>query len=313
MDSNYIIILCGYFKDDYTPLTRAEFWKLYHKYGNSVQKMVESNEERINKLLERSGSVSFALESLNEMGIRVRTFLDEDFPNRLYKTLKDFCPPLLYICGSSDFVNRKYAGYVGSRNIDIADADWTKMMVMKNIKDGFGIVSGGAKGIDSISINHAISNGGYVVAYLPDNIKTWMQDKFYRGFIENGQLTLCSHLSPFAEKTKISFVSAAMERNKLIYAQSVATAVVKSDFKKGGTWSGAYEALRHNWTPIFVWDNKNYEGNQELIKMGGIPISDDGKRINSISNEMQKAKKNIEEKQFSIFDYSNDTNKSKNE
>ena len=305
MDSNYIIILCGYFKDDYIPLSRAEFWKLYHKYGDSVQRMVESDEERIAKLLERSGSVSFALETLEEMGIRVRTFLDDDFPERLFSTLKDFCPPILYICGDSNFTNRKYAGYVGSRNIDIKDADWTKMMVMNNINDGFGIVSGGAKGIDSISINHAITNGGYVVAYLPDNIKSWMQDKYYRGFIENGQLALCSHLSPFAEKTKISFVSAAMERNKLIYAQSVATAVVKSDYKKGGTWAGAYEALKHNWAPVFVWDNKNYDGNQQLIKLGGIPISDEGRRIDYNSNTPNQNDCVKEEKQFSIFDYSN--------
>ena len=70
-----------------------------------------------------------------------------------------------------------------------------------------------------------------------------------------------------------------MERNKFIYAQSAATAVVRSDYKKGGTWAGATEALRHKWSSVFVWDNDKYEGNRELIKLGGIPLSDDGKRL----------------------------------
>lgn len=279
MDSKYIYILCGCFNDSYKPLSRAEFWKFYHTYGNSVKGIVESNEERVAKLLERSGAVTFAIEELSDMGIVVRTFLDDDYPKVLYSKLKDFCPPLLYICGNKDFINRKYAGYVGSRNIEHDAINWTKMMVEKNIREGFGIVSGGASGIDSLSINHALKLGGHVVAYLPDNIKNRTQDKYYRDLILDGRLTFCSHISPFAKKTRTSFISAAMERNKLIYAQSDATVVVKSDYNKGGTWSGAIEALKHKWSPVFVWDNKTYEGNQRLIEHGGIPISDEGKRL----------------------------------
>ncbi len=279
MDSDYIITLCGCFNDDYSPLTRAEFWKLYHQYGNSVQGIVDSHDERVDKLLKRSGARTFSLETLSEMGIKILTFADQDFPKILLTKLHDFCPPLLYVCGDVSFVNRRYAGYVGSRNAEEADLIWTKMMVAKNIKDGFGIVSGGARGIDTASMEHALTNGGYAVAYVSDNIKTKIQDKLTREFIVSGRLTLLSHVSPFAKKSKASFVGAAMERNKFIYAQSAATAVVRSDYKKGGTWSGATEALRHKWSPVFVWDNNNYKGNLELIKLGGIPLSDDGKRV----------------------------------
>ena len=67
MGLDYIIILCGCFDDNYTPLSRAEFWKLYHKYGDSVSGIVESDEERVKTLLERSGSIAFAIEKLEEM------------------------------------------------------------------------------------------------------------------------------------------------------------------------------------------------------------------------------------------------------
>lgn len=297
-NSDYITILCGVFEDSSSPLTRAEFWKLYHECGDSVENVINSNDERVDKLLERSGSVVFALDKLREMGVRIQTFIDDGFPEKVFGILKDFCPPVLYMCGDSELFNLRYAGYVGSREIDENDVKWTEMMVQKNLSGGFGIVSGGAKGIDRISINYALSKGGHVIAYLPDNMNAWIRDNDYRSFVMDGKLLLCSPVSPFAKKTKNSFVAAAMERNKLIYAQSLGTAVVKSDLKKGGTWSGAYEAIKHDWSPVYVWDNKSYPGNQGLIELGGIPISNEGKALGTYSrkttNEVQPEENNAE-------------------
>ena len=300
-ESEYLLILCGVFDDSYTPLTRAEFWKYYHNYGDSVTGIVESHEGRIDKLLERSGSVTFAIETMSEMGIRITTFLEDSFPGMVYNRLGDFCPPLMYMAGEERLLMHRYAGYVGSRIIEEDDIKWTKMMVQKNISDGFGIVSGGAKGVDSISIGHALNEGGTAIAFLPDNIKTWIQDRYYREQIMNGRLLIYSHVSPFARKTRTSFVASAMERNKLIYAQSVATAVVRSDLNKGGTWAGATEAIKHRWTPVFVWDNKSYAGNQRLIELGGIPIDDDGKKVEK-KTDIPDDEKNVEPVQLSLFD-----------
>ena len=175
------------------------------------------------------------------------------------------------------------------------------MMVEKNIHDKFGIVSGGSKGIDVISINYALENGGFAIAFLPDNIKTWIKDKYYRDYIMKGRLLICSHVSPFALKTRTSFVSSAMERNKYIYVQSYATAVVKSDYNKGGTWAGATEAIKHRWVDVVVWDNKKYEGNQRLIELGGIPLSDDGERI-KMEKPIKVVNEQVSEIQMTFFD-----------
>lgn len=37
MGIDYVTILCGSFNDGHKPLSRAEFWSLYHKYGDSVR------------------------------------------------------------------------------------------------------------------------------------------------------------------------------------------------------------------------------------------------------------------------------------
>jgi len=65
-----------------------------------------------------------------------------------------------------------------------------------------------------------------------------------------------------------------MSRNKLIYTQSDATIVMKSD-TKGGTWEGANENIKKQWIPLWVIDYKE-KGNEEIIKMGAKRLSISG-------------------------------------
>ena len=309
--SDIIKILCGVFEDNHTPFSRAEFWKLYHKNNDLVEKILECGDERVEKLVGRSGSSAFSEEKLQDMGIKIVTFLDEDFPNRLYQKLGDFCPPIFYMCGSSNLLKYRSSGYVGSRTIEERDIQWTRQAVLKNLSDGFGIVSGGAKGVDSVAMECALDNGGVVITYLADNISSKIKDKYCRDHVMNGRLLMLSHVSPFAPKARHTFVAAAMERNKFIYAQSAGTVVVRSDLNKGGTWSGATETLRHKWAPVFVWANKEYAGNLKLIEMGAIPLSDNGKIVRSLDGDTKKvgsvnddgrvAEDKTEYKQLSLF------------
>ena len=87
--------------------------------------------------------------------------------------------------------------------------------------------------------------------------------------IQNGQLLLLSFVNPDAG----FFTGNLMARNKFIYAQSVGTVIVRSE-KKGGTWAGANENLRNGWCASFCWNKPEYDGNQELIRLGCIPIDD---------------------------------------
>ena len=283
-DSDYIIILCGVFQDGYNPLTRAGFWKLYHKYGNSIEALIHSGEQSIEILLKRSASVTFAREELLQKGIRITTFHDSDFPKKLFDKLGDFCPPLFYTCGNPALYQMKTVGYVGSRKIDEQDIFWTQKMVEKNYREGFGVVTGGANGIDSIALTHMISLGGFAVVFLPNNMNSKIKDSFYQKSILNGKLLLYSHISPYTLNTRNVFVAAAMERNKFIYSSSSATVVVRSEKDKGGTWTGATESLRHKWAYIYVWDQKEYAGNQKLIEMGAVPLSDEGKIVKTKTN-----------------------------
>ena len=304
-DAKKIAILCGEFGDGYKPITRALFWKIFHECNDSMDSVIDSGRHDVMELLKRSGSVAFSISKMEGMGIKVTTAPDDDFPVNIHKKLGDKCPPLLYYSGDPSINRLRYVGYVGSRNAGDADRSWAEKMVAKNTKNRFGVVSGGAKGIDVISTGYALRLGNYAIEFLPDGLAKRIKDPMSLNYILEGRLLLYSATSPFAKGTRNSFVASAIDRNKFIYAQSSGTVVVKSGLEEGGTWAGATDALKNNWCKVYVWDQKSYPGNQALIKRGGIGLDDDGEI--SIDNsviapkEGSGTKENAKYEQTSLF------------
>jgi len=90
-----------------------------------------------------------------------------------------------------------------------------------------------------------------------------------------------------------------MERNKYVYALADFSIVVRSGCK-GGTWSGATEALRKNFTNrVFVIDTDEEKlGNKQLIAKGGIPIKvHEITETNNIFEFLERKGLNIVDKQ----------------
>ena len=141
-------------------------------------------------------------------------------------------------------------------------------------------------GVDTISSETAINSGGFAIEYLGDSMIKRMKNPALLEAIQNGQLLLLSFVNPDAG----FFTGNLMARNKFIYAQSVGTVIVRSE-KKGGTWTGANENLRNGWCASFCWNKPEYDGNQELIRLGCIPIDDvwDGNPEQSEGDGIKKA------------------------
>ena len=134
------------------------------------------------------------------------------------------------------------------------------------MKDGISIISGGAKGVDQISMSSAIGSGGSAVGVLADNLLKKSLERTSRIAIQENRLLLISPYNPNAR----FMVGTAMARNKLIYALADFSLVVTSEYKKGGTWSGAIEELkRENSIPVFVQKaTPEIKGNGKLILEG---------------------------------------------
>lgn len=311
-NSMAIIILCSHLcvGDDVKPFTSKEWgnlasllvrnkmtpYELISLESSELKKKLYFTDTqifRIEKLVSRSASLTFELEKLFSIGISIVTRADVEYPIMLKRVLGNECPPLFYYAGDISLVNRKLMGFVGSRSVKDEDMNFTKSLIESVIKKGYGIVSGGAKGIDSIASESAIAMGGVVVEYISDSLLKKIKKNSIITAIRSGKILILSSINPNAGFN----VGNAMARNKYIYANSIGTVIVKSDYNKGGTWAGALENLNHNWTNMFCWNNLLYKGNVELIKRGAISI-DESWDVN-LEVEM---KRNTKNKQISLFD-----------
>ena len=289
-DSCAIMLLCSnlalnYKVDKVKPITAIEWSKFARLLLNSSIKrpanlfnlskeelkehlFIKDNEcDRIIGLLSKAGQLGFEINALNNAGIKIMTRADKEFPKVLKEKLKDKCPPVIYYCGDISILDNKMVGVVGSRNIDIYGLEFTKKIGKKIVDEGYSLVSGGAKGADSISQEEVLSQGGKVAAFIADSMIAKIRKKDIREAIASNNLLLMSSINPKAGFT----VYSAMDRNKYIYCLSELTVVISSDYNKGGTWTGATECLKNNWVPVVVREDANSpRGNKELIKLGGI-------------------------------------------
>lgn len=244
-------------------LTRAEF----------KEKLFVSEEytDRIFRLLDRNASLSFELSQLQNMGISAITRADREYPAKLKKVLGNNCPPIFYVAGDLSLLDYKYVGYVGSRTVSEDDIAFTRNTVAKTVRSGFGVVSGGAKGIDTVSEEQALAMGAPIVEYLSDSMLKKIKRSAIVKAVAGKKMLLLSVVKPDAGFN----VGVAMMRNRYIYAQSSGTVVVRSEYNKGGTWAGATENLKYGWCTELCRDKESYQGNKALIERGAIPIGDD--------------------------------------
>ena len=288
-NSKAIVILCSHLcvSEKMKPYETAEWAKLADRlvtvgispyelltYSDDDMKQILGFEqldvEKILRLIGRSGSIAFEIERYASMGINIVTRADNHYPKALKKKLGKSCPPLFYYAGCIALADQKSIGYVGSRNIDEDDVSFTVRTVEKTLSEGFAVVSGGAKGIDSTAGATSLVKGGISIEYISDSLTKRIKEQQTIKAVIDEQLLILSHAKPDAGFT----TGMAMARNKYIYSQSEGTVVVKSDYNKGGTWSGAVENLKNKKCPTFCWNNENHTGNIELIKRGAIPIDD---------------------------------------
>ncbi|MCF8258065.1 MAG: DNA-processing protein DprA [Flavobacteriales bacterium] len=97
-------------------------------------------------------------------GLRIVTFLDKDFPQRL-----NHCPDaplLLYVKGTADLNSQRSLSIVGTRNATAHGKEATERIVEELAPLGITIVSGLAYGIDIVAHRAALKHGLPTIACL---------------------------------------------------------------------------------------------------------------------------------------------------
>ena len=258
--------------------------------------------DRVNRLVDRGAAVGFELQEYEKKGINLVTEINKNYPIRLKKQLKKKKPPILFYSGDLGLANKVGIGVVGSRNVGEDGIAFTKELVQKASNEKLIVYSGGAKGVDTISESVALSSGGAVVSFVADSLTSKIKKTAISSSLANGTVLLLSD-----QKPDVGFsVGRAMNRNKYIYASAYGTFVVESDYNKGGTWTGATEAIKNDWGRVFVYEN-NLVGNKKIIELGGVPYKITEQRLyDVISNSSNTDNaKNTSYEQIDIFSFMN--------
>ncbi len=285
-DTKVILMLCGVFgrETPEKPLSVSEYtrlvrWLIGRKMRPSdllkseVLKDASSEtrlpKQRMEGLLARGAQLGFAVEDWQSKNIWVMSRSDHEYPTRFKKKLGDQAPPLLFGSGERTLLQGGGLAIVGSRNADENGEAFAREVARMCSYNRMPVVSGGARGIDRVSMSAALEAGGVTIGVLCDNLFKLSLEKQARIAIGEGSLLL---ISPYNPETGFN-VGMAMGRNKLIYAMADFALVVSSDYEKGGTWAGAVEELkRERRIPVFVRVSNNPpEGNARLVDLGAIP------------------------------------------
>lgn len=281
-DTKAILLLCGILGKDpkAEPLKLNEYnllvkWLVQCKRRPAdllhetsffdAEKAIGLSASRLSYLLGRGMQLAFKVEEWERNGLWVISRSDQSYPARYKKLLREKAPSLLFGAGNKALLEGGGLAIVGSRDVDTEGEQFTREVAKFCADQQLTVVSGGARGVDQISMHSALDAGGWVIGIVADSLLKKSISKQAREALAANRLLLLSPYHPDARFT----VGSAMGRNKLIYTLADYGLVVRSDYKKGGTWSGAEEVLKNSWVPLFVNTGKNVpKGNEALIRLG---------------------------------------------
>lgn len=219
------------------------------------------------------GNYSFMVEDLLNQGYEIIPITSPEYSQCLKSNLKYSSPPILYVKGNKELLNRSSIAIVGSRNANERSLQFTDNIAKKSSAENKVVVSGFAKGVDKQALDSTLKYNGSSIIVLPQGITTFSSGmkKYYKHIIGGYVLVL----STFYPKLPWS-VELAMARNAFIYGLATEIFVAQSD-DKGGTWSGVCDGLKKK-RKIFVRVPSSNEkcANNKLIDMGAFSVDIEG-------------------------------------
>ena len=227
------------------------------------------------------------IKSSEALGIKMFTYLDENFPcgllNSISETGKPDVPVLLHCLGNVDLLEKSSLTIIGTRRPNEAGVKAAKFFASEYAIHGINIISGLAVGCDSIAHESALSVGGTTTAVLAgglDNIYPKENEGLADRILSNSGLLL-SENPVFTQTNKYNLVA----RDRIQAALGNATLVIQTSIN-GGTMHAAKATLAAE-KPLFVVDYKDnsadvVQGNLALKSSGAHEISSSSWKENSL-------------------------------
>ena len=255
---------------DYLQNNSDVSWEDVYADRTLLRSVLKLNDSTIDSLYHQKDNADRLTEQLYQQNISIVMENDKSYPQQLIKSLGNKCPPILFVQGNTNILNKKSIGFCGSRKVSQKGLSITyecaKQLVFKNVV----VVSGYAAGTDLAAHKSALQNSGETIFVLAEGILR----KTYKGEIKE-LLNSENHVFVSQFVPNLAWNAGnAMKRNRIIIGLTKAMILVESG-KKGGTFAAGEETLSvHH--PLFVIDfaqpEVSAEANPYFISKGGIPI-----------------------------------------
>lgn len=217
-------------------------------------------------------------EIIAKEGIRVIKYVDKEYPQAL-KNFGDYyisAPLVLLFKGSIECIGGGVA-IVGTRQCSFYGHMMARKLARTIAKEGYKIISGLARGVDTEAHCGALeAGGGKTIAVLPwlDRVYPSENSKLVYDIIKRGGV-LSEHYKPPRDHPSMHARAAFVIRNRIISGLSRCVILVESGLG-GGTFRQATIAIKQK-RKVFALkprqDNKEaVEGFEEFVKMGATPI-----------------------------------------
>lgn len=223
-------------------------------------------------------SPSAETESLERQSVSVINWNDASYPALLREVYDK--PPLLYFRGSLEALGRWPLAVVGTRRPSAYGRQAAEEIVTDLSRNGVSIVSGLARGIDSIAHRAALNAGGHTIAvfasgldivYPPENAS------LAREVAETGCLV---SEYPLGTRPRADYFP---RRNRILSGLSLGVLVVEAGDHSGALWTSSW-ALEQN-REVFAVPGSIYSpqsrGTNQLIQQGA-------KLVHSYANVLEE-------------------------
>ena len=198
--------------------TKAELMQV-EKIGEKTASSIIKNRELVD--------TSKILDAINRIGAKYISFKNSIYPQQLH-SLPDK-PVGFYSIGDVDF-SAPAISIVGSRNCTVYGQITARRFASAFAQAGYTVVSGMARGIDSMAHLGAIEAGGITIAVLGSGVDVVYPPEnmdLYQKIISSGAVVSEFPMGTRADRQNFPI------RNRIVAGLSLATLVIESDIKGG--------------------------------------------------------------------------------
>jgi len=256
------------------------------KHFNAIEEIYEKYNPKVDKK-----KIDSDLNYVYKNNIEVIDYFDENYPQNLKNI--DYPPIVLFVKGHFD-VSKLFFSIVGTRYPSGYGEKCTSIFSKELTLSSFSIVSGLARGIDSIAHKICLQNKGYSIGVLGCGIDIVYPKENQPLFDMMAQMGAI--ITEFAIQTPPNAYNFP-RRNRIITGLSEGLLVVEADIKSGSLISAKYAQEQSK--PVFaipgeIFSKRSF-GTNQLIKDGAFLAQDPSDIILYFYKEMKNAIKDLDE------------------